>query len=200
MSRTVRPPAPKPEDRGPSLRPATLAAVMAVTRLDVDPDLAGVARFTTTSSVTAETRGQFAWNLWWMKRALLELTSSPFHTGRSIIRTGSRWVATLSPFNGWCRFPCGGPVAGDDLQHPGRLLVRAERPGAFLLAPPLGASQRERSCRLSVYTFSSYHFAHALGHLNLVACEWLPFFALTFWRTLEVVGGRAESWPDCSSR
>src|SRR4029077_11379708 len=35
----------------------------------------------------------------------------------------------------------------------------------------------------SIFTFSSYHFAHAAGHLQLVSLEWLPLVLLS-WRHL----------------
>ncbi|MCX6812504.1 MAG: hypothetical protein NTW79_02685 [Candidatus Berkelbacteria bacterium] len=34
-------------------------------------------------------------------------------------------------------------------------------------------------------TFSSYHFAHAIGHLNLITLEFIPLFLLCFWRLLK---------------
>lgn len=36
-----------------------------------------------------------------------------------------------------------------------------------------------------LFTFSSYHFAHALGHLQLVSLEFIPLFLLAFWTLLE---------------
>jgi hypothetical protein len=35
-----------------------------------------------------------------------------------------------------------------------------------------------------IFTFSSYHFAHALGHMQLVSLEWIPLFLLLFWKLL----------------
>jgi hypothetical protein len=35
------------------------------------------------------------------------------------------------------------------------------------------------------FGFSSFHFAHAVGHLNLVSLEWIPLFLLAWLRLLE---------------
>lgn len=35
-----------------------------------------------------------------------------------------------------------------------------------------------------LFTFSSYHFAHAIGHMQLVSLEWIPLFILLFWKLL----------------
>ncbi|HET9411716.1 MAG TPA: hypothetical protein VFO38_02625, partial [Candidatus Saccharimonadales bacterium] len=37
----------------------------------------------------------------------------------------------------------------------------------------------------ALFTFSTYHFAHATGHLQLVSLEWIPLFLLAFWTLLE---------------
>lgn len=37
----------------------------------------------------------------------------------------------------------------------------------------------------ALFTFSSYHFAHAQGHLQLVSFEFIPLFFLAFWTLLE---------------
>ncbi|HMJ52364.1 MAG TPA: hypothetical protein VK540_09815 [Polyangiaceae bacterium] len=51
---------------------------------------------------------QFAWNLWWMKRALLDLHTTPFQTGAIFHPTGvSLWLHTLSPLNGVLFVPTG---------------------------------------------------------------------------------------------
>ena len=36
-----------------------------------------------------------------------------------------------------------------------------------------------------VFGFSSFHFAHAIGHLNLVSLEWIPLFFLAWLRLFE---------------
>jgi len=37
----------------------------------------------------------------------------------------------------------------------------------------------------ALFTFSSYHMAHGIGHLQLVTLEWIPLFLLAYWTLLE---------------
>jgi hypothetical protein len=36
-----------------------------------------------------------------------------------------------------------------------------------------------------IFSFSSYHFAHVSGHLNLIAIYWLPVFLLAWMKLLD---------------
>ena len=54
---------------------------------------------------------------------------------------------------------------------------------AFWLSYAFGASYWPSILGGCVFTFSQYHFAHTEGHLQLLAVEWLPVFAL-LWYTL----------------
>jgi hypothetical protein len=39
----------------------------------------------------------------------------------------------------------------------------------------------------ALFTFSTYHIAHGIGHLQLISLEWIPLFLLAFWTLLEKV-------------
>ena len=129
---------------------------------------------------------QFAWNLWWMKRALVDLSTTPFHTNAIFHPEGvSLWLHTLTPLNGVLSLPLQAilplPVVYNLLVL---LSFVTAGLGAFLLA-----SEETESCICAfvggiVFTFCSYHFAHARGHLNLVGCQWLPLFAVFVIRAL----------------
>jgi hypothetical protein len=51
-----------------------------------------------------------------------------------------------------------------------------------------------------IFTFSSYHFMHAEGHLQLVSLEWIPLFVLCWYslvtkpRTITAVGAAIVLW------
>jgi hypothetical protein len=129
---------------------------------------------------------QFAWNLWWMKRALIDLQSSPFHTDALFHPEGvSLWLHTLTPLNGILSVPL---QAIMPLVVVYNLLVLSSfvgaGVGAFLLAYEGTRSHVSAFVGGMVFTFCSYHFAHARGHLNLVSCQWLPLFALFVIRTI----------------
>ena len=55
----------------------------------------------------------------------------------------------------------------------------------YALGRSLGASRPASFFSGCAYTFSTYHFAHARGHLHIVAMQWVPLFALAWWRVLE---------------
>lgn len=55
----------------------------------------------------------------------------------------------------------------------------------FALGRGLGASRPASFFAGCAFTFSTYHFAHALGHLHILAMQWVPLYVLAFLRTLE---------------
>jgi hypothetical protein len=123
---------------------------------------------------------QFAWNLWWMKRALVDLSTTPFQTNAIFHPDGvSLWLHTLTPLNGILSLPLQAilplPVVYNLLVL---LSFVTAGLGAFLLAYEETESPASAFVGGIVFTFCSYHFAHARGHLNLVSCQWLPLFAL----------------------
>jgi hypothetical protein len=46
-----------------------------------------------------------------------------------------------------------------------------------------------------IFAFSPYHFAHTLGHLQLIALQWIPFYVLYLLRGLDkqVAGGKLQA-------
>jgi PA14 domain len=55
----------------------------------------------------------------------------------------------------------------------------------YALGRGTGASRPAAFLSGCAYSFSTYHFVHALGHLQLMAMQWVPLYVLAFWRTLE---------------
>jgi len=56
--------------------------------------------------------------------------------------------------------------------------------GAFALMRYLGGSAKVAFISGLIFMFCPYHFAHALGHMNLVAIAWIPLYALFFFKTI----------------
>ena len=52
--------------------------------------------------------------------------------------------------------------------------------GMFRLALFLGIGRPGAVVAGIAYTFSPYHFSHALGHLNQISYQWIPFFLLAY--------------------
>jgi hypothetical protein len=56
--------------------------------------------------------------------------------------------------------------------------------GAFALMRYLGGSTKVAFISGLIFMFCPYHFAHALGHMNLLATAWIPLYALFFLKTI----------------
>lgn len=143
-------------------------------------------RFSTHFFADAGDGLQNVWNLWWFETALTRLGTSPWFTTWLHFPHGTTLLGhTLGPFNGLLAL----------LLEPWLGLVRAHNTlvifsfvagawTAFLLA--LHVSGRWLASLIAgfVFGFSSYHFAHAQGHLNLLSLEWIPVFLLAWLRLL----------------
>ena len=141
------------------------------------------------------------WNLWWVKIALLEQHASPYFTNLLYHPTGvSLWFQTINIFNGLTSLPVqlvGGlfwaynfvvlfsfTVAGfgayllglDVLRRVGVRSGPGLHWGAFLTGV--------------IFTFSPFHFAHLLGHMQVFSLEFIPFFVLYLLRALEGVSSK----------
>ena len=150
---------------------------------------------------------QFYWNLWWVKRALVDLHVSPFFTPDLFFPNGaSLYFDTLNLLPSVLALPIavtlGLPFAYNllvflaftlsgygmyrltiyalryEIGPSGAVIDAYARLGAFLAG--------------AAFTFSAYHFAHLHGHLDLVSTEWLPFFVLFLLKTRDK-GGRRNS-------
>jgi hypothetical protein len=136
----------------------------------------------------------YYWNIWWLDQSILGAHVNPFfcpllhhpygaslyfHTLNLLPSVLALPVAALSSlalaYNliVWVGFVLAG-IAADalarDLLRAGapRLLTPAERWAAFVAG--------------CAFSFSAYHFAHLLGHLDMMATFWLPWFALALSR------------------
>lgn len=142
-----------------------------------------IREFTTAIPGDAFDGWQNYWNLWWVRTALLVEHTHPFFTPLLYHPTGvSLLFHTLNPFNGaislpvqlaWGLLPAYNSVVLFSFVLGGL--------GAFLLArEALGPSGRWLPAFLAgaIYTLSPFHFAHLLGHMQVISLEWIPFFAL----------------------
>jgi len=128
---------------------------------------------------------QNVWNLWWVNRALIVLHVSPWSTTYLHYPNGVSLVGhTLNPFNGLLSVPLLRLMTLVEA-HNAIVVFSFVMAGiaAFWLSYAFGASYWPSILGGCVFTFSQYHFAHTEGHLQLLAVEWLPVFAL-LWYTL----------------
>ncbi|HEV2125707.1 MAG TPA: hypothetical protein VGW38_23380 [Chloroflexota bacterium] len=188
-----------------------------------------LASFTTALPGDGGDSWQFYWNLWWIKRAVLDLHTWPYFSADVHYPFGSPlYFHTLLLFPGLLALPI---VAGLGLTPAYNSLVLlsfiaggygAYRLLLYLLASaavasvpvPAGVSHAglksggtgssltpgdvklpsgRLPIRLAAFTggvvfaFSSYHFIHLLGHLDLVSLQWIPLYALFLFK----------SWRQC---
>lgn len=130
----------------------------------------------------------FFWDLWWVKRALVDLHTDPFFTTAVYYPYGtSLYYHSLVFFPSLLALPV---VAISGLTLAYNLLMMlsfvAGGYGAYRLMLHLLRSDAHPSPHDSlaaflagtVFTFSAYHLQRARCHLDLASIEWLPFYVL----------------------
>ena len=143
---------------------------------------------------------QNLWNLWWVRTALLEQHTHPFFTSMLYAPSGvSLWFQTLNIFNGLVSLPV--QLAANAYWAYNAVVLFSftlAGYGATLLALHVLSSAGARTvtpggrARLwmgailagMVYTFSPFHFAHLLGHMQVFSLEFIPFYVLYLLRAL----------------
>lgn len=147
------------------------------------------------------------WNLWWVKEALLVYRTHPFFTTLLYPPAGTSLLFhTLNFFNGLWSLPLqlnrGLAVAYNAVVLFHFTLAGY---GLYLLARYTLARLgfRDGPARWGafagglVFTFSPFHMAHLLGHMQVFSLAWPPFYllallrALDTWRTENRLPGRA---------
>ena len=128
---------------------------------------------------------QNMWNMWWLKTAVLDLHTNPYYTTYLHYPDGvSLLFQTFNPFNGLISIP---------LQFLFRMEITynfvvifsfiMSGIGMYLLARYLIKNRLAAFIAGCIYTFCPFHFAHGLGHLQLIAMEWMPFYILYLIKT-----------------
>lgn len=140
------------------------------------------------------------WNLWWVKTALLEQRTLPWFTDLLYHPTGVGLLFhTLNPFNGITFLPI--QLAWGLLPAYNSAVVFSFAVGGlgtYLLARHVlgpGTSRLAAFVAGIIFTFSPYHIAHLLGHMQLISLEWIPFYVLYLLRTVEAARGSAPARP-----
>ena len=122
------------------------------------------------------------WNLWWIRTAVVEQGTHPWFTDRLYWPHGVSLIGqTLTPFNGFTGIALGQFLEPTAVHN--TLIVAAFALGGwgcFLLAWHLSRCYWGSLFAGAAFTFSHYHFAHAVGHMQLVTLQWVPFFVLAF--------------------
>jgi hypothetical protein len=125
------------------------------------------------------------WNLWWVNTAVTQPSLHPsiWHTDLLHWPFGTTLLGqTLNPFNGLISVPL---LRFMSLVQAHNLIVLfafvMSGATAYWLAYHLTKSFLGSIVAGFIFTFSSYHFAHYYGHLNLISLEWIPLFVLCWY-------------------
>lgn len=128
---------------------------------------------------------QFLWFLWWFKSSLLSSTS-PYFTQYIFYPTGVNLAfSAITPFNGIFSIPLQltfGLVKTYNILWLSSFIISGY--GTYLLVKYLTGNLKAAFISGLIFMFSPYHFAHSLGHLNLLSIEWIPFYVLFFIKTI----------------
>ncbi|HAV76049.1 MAG TPA: hypothetical protein DCX53_01710 [Anaerolineae bacterium] len=127
---------------------------------------------------------QNVWNIWWINTAVSQpgIHPSIWHTDLLHFPFGTTlYGQTLNPFNGLTAIAL---LRFLSLTHSfNTLVIFAFVMGgvtSYWLAYHLTRSFWGSIIAGYIFTFSSYHFAHYYGHMQLISLQWIPLFLL-FW-------------------
>jgi hypothetical protein len=130
---------------------------------------------------------QNVWNLWWVNKAVLELHTLPWWTNYLHHPVGTTLAGhTLNPFNGLLAIVLLPFLSL--VQTYNAIVVFSFVTGgvtAFLLCRKMTESYSGSLLGGAIFTFSSFHFMHMDGHLQLTALEWIPLFLLCWMRVCD---------------
>lgn len=123
----------------------------------------------------------FLWDLWWFRKTILNSTYT-YYTQKIYFPIGvDMGFSDISLINIVVSMPIQ-PVLG--LVGTYNLLwiltFALSGFGAFLLVKYLTSDVRSAFVSGLIFAFCPYHFAHALGHLNLISTQFIPIYILFF--------------------
>ena len=147
------------------------------------------------------------WNQWWIKVALVDNLRSPLFTDLLYAPTGvGLYFHTLNPFNGLTTLPVQ-LSAGLIPAYNAVVLISwvLGGYGAFLLARYVLVRPARHTPRTThhailppflagvIFTFSPFHMAHLLGHMQVMSLQWIPFYILALMQATDRVR-QGRSW------
>lgn len=132
---------------------------------------------------------QNVWNIWWVNKSIIHDHLNPYFTTMLHWPHGTSLVPqTMAIFNGLMALPLINVFGFSLIQAVNFAVVFSFVMGGvtmFWFVQKLHNRYWVSLVAGALFTFSSYHFAHAFGHLQLVSLEWIPLFLLAFWTLLE---------------
>ncbi len=134
---------------------------------------------------------QNVWNIWWVNHAIVEENTNPYFTNMLHWPHGTSLLPqTMNIINGLMAIPLVNLFGFSLVQAVNFFVIFSFVFGGitmFWFIQKLYGEYWVSILAGALFTFSSYHFAHAQGHLQLVSLEFIPLFLLAFWSLLEKV-------------
>jgi hypothetical protein len=132
---------------------------------------------------------QNVWNIWWVNDSLGQHGSNPYFTTMLHWPHGTSLIPqTMNIYNGLVSIPLMNIFGFGLVAAVNFAVVFGFSMGGITMLWFIQKLYKKYWLSLiagGLFTFSSYHFAHGLGHLQLVSFEWIPLFLLTFWVLIE---------------
>jgi hypothetical protein len=138
---------------------------------------------------------QNEWNLWWVRKAIVELHASPWHTTWLHAPGGVTLIGhTLNPINGLIGIPLSLLLSPTQVYNTIVIAcfvlsgLKAYWLALHLIDSELVSAISRRAAALLggfAFTFTGFHFAHAQGHMQLISTEFIPLFLLLWLKLLE---------------
>jgi hypothetical protein len=129
---------------------------------------------------------QQVWNIWWVNKAVTDLHQLPWNTDYLFYPSGMTLLGhAFGPVNGFIGIaflPIMGLLQTFNLIFVMGFVLSGLT--CFFLSYYLSRSYWGSIVAGFIFTFSSYHFAHAGGHLHLVSMQWIPVFLLCWFLLL----------------
>ncbi len=129
---------------------------------------------------------QNVWNMWWINEAVTQLQTSPWYTSFLHQPGGTTLIGqTLNPFNGFVGILLL-PFLSLNQAFNIMIIFSFIMSGVtmFWLCRYLTGRYVASIIGGFIFTFSSYHMAHGVGHMQLISMEWIPLFILLWWKLL----------------
>lgn len=164
------------------LRLATVAALYLVVFFAFNPQL--LQQFSNAFYFAGVDGYQNVWNLWWVNKSVRELHALPWYTTYLHHPAGTTLVGhTLNPFNGLLAIVLL-PALSLVQTYNAIVIFSFVAAGvtAYSLCRHISGSNGGALLGGALFTFSSFHFMHMDGHLQLTALEWIPLFVLCWMR------------------
>jgi len=146
-----------------------------------------ILNFTTSIPGDGYDSWSFLWSLWWTKKSLMDPRLDLYYTDYQFYPNGASLAFhNLTLFNSLISVPLQiffGLIISFNVIFLLSFILAGY--GMFLLIKYLVDDKKIAFISGIAFSFCPYHFAHALGHFDLISIQWIPFFILFLIKTFQ---------------